>query len=499
MAAELVTVEARFEGHDRSSTDVVISGLPDPVIRESRGRLICALKENGLRLPTGTLYLNLVPASRRKVGGMLDLAIALGAAAACRHLDASWLRDTLFIGELGIDGRLHPVPGGLAAAACARDLGLKRVIASRATASEAAWIGGLPCYGADRLAQVVSHLSGAGTQLARIEAHEVPVEDTQGPSLDDVRGQDCAKRALAIAALGAHGLLFIGPPGAGKSMLARRLIGLLPEATRQERIEITLALSAAGQWPGGLVRARPFRAPHHTTSYAGLVGGGSPPRPGEISLAHNGLLFLDELPEFRREALEALREPLETGTISISRAGGRCEFPARFQLAAAMNPCPCGYSGHQQIICRCSPPMIERYRRRISGPLLDRIDLRIELVPPPIEELLNPHALRSVPEESRQENLEAAVDQGVERARARQGERPNALLDTDDLNRLAALDDKSRSLIEAAAKSRSFSARALQSLRRVSRSVADLAGDEVVTADHLAQAIALRAALSGHS
>lgn len=497
MKAERVSVEARFEGHEKSGTDVVISGLADSVIRESRGRLICALKENRLRIPSGTLLLNLVPTARRKVGGMLDLAIALAAAAACGHLEPRWLADTLFIGELGIDGRLHAVPGGLAAGSCARDLGMTRLIAPVATASEAAWIGDVSCFGARTLAQVVRHISGAGpllqSSLATTESIQSPSHPR--PRLDEVRGQAQAKRALAVAALGGHGMLMIGPPGAGKTMLAQRLIGLLPEAGREERIEITLALSAAGLWPGGLAAGRPFRAPHHTTSYAGLVGGGSPPRPGEVTLAHHGLLFLDELPEFRRESLEALREPLEAGTVTISRAGQRDEFPARFQLAAAMNPCPCGYRGHPRVVCRCSAPMVERYRRRISGPLLDRIDLRIDLAPPDIDELLSAGRQVGPAPGVSDEELRAAVARGLLRARERQGAQRNAALASEELDRCAPLDPESRRLLEAAAKSRAFSARALQALRRVARSVADLEDCGKVTSEHVAQALALRGAL----
>ncbi|MCL4146436.1 UNVERIFIED_CONTAM: hypothetical protein GTU68_025510 [Idotea baltica] len=432
--------------------------------------------------------INLVPSARRKVGGSLDLAIALAAAAACGHLDPKWLQDTLFLGELGIDGRLHTVRGGLAAALCARENSISKLLAPSITAEQASWIDGVDCRGAAHLVPVIAHLSGAGPELARaVAAHgDLTESRTSLPSLDEVRGQPAAKHALAVAALGGHGLLFVGPPGAGKTMLARRLVSLLPAPVTSERVEITLAQASANQWPHGLASRRPFRAPHHTTSYAGLVGGGSPPQPGEITLAHHGLLFLDELPEFQRETLEALRQPLESGTVHIGRAGARTEFPARFQLAAAMNPCPCGMHGHPRVPCRCSPPMIDRYRRRISGPLLDRIELRLELAPPTVEELL-PHEAAV---EAR--DLAEKVARGIQRAQTRQGARRNAQLTGDELDEIAPLDQPCRRMLQSACELAPYSGRALQSLRRVARTLADLEDDDRVQVPHMAQALALR-------
>ena len=493
--AELVTVEGQFEAIDRHSTEVVITGLPDPVIRESRGRLLCALRENRLDLGSGRLHLNLVPAARPKSGEILDLPLVLAAAGACDHLPQEALTGTLFLGEVGIDGTLHPVPGGLAAGLAARAAGIGRLVAPPATAREAACLPELDARGARHLSAVLAHLVCEPSPLARLlpPAQARPAEDGAA-GLDRVRGQSTAKHALAVAAAGGHGLLLVGPPGAGKSMLARHLVDLLPPPTLEERLEITSVLSATGRWPGGLALERPFRAPHHTASYAGLVGGGTQVLPGEITLAHRGVLFMDELPEFRREALEALRQPLEAGSILISRAGRRVELPAAFQLVAAMNPCPCGYRGHPRIPCPCTARSVQRYRRRISGPLLDRIELRIEIAVPGLSELAPPDGAAPLGPSARE--LCAAVAA----ARALQAERgqvvTNAELDPDALQRSARLDEESRALLGRAADRRALSARAVQSLRRVARSLADLEGSGALRAPHLAQALGLRAPLA---
>jgi magnesium chelatase family protein len=506
--AEIVTVEARFEPRDTGRTEIVLTGLPDAVLRESKGRLECALEENRLSLASGRLFVNLVPAALKKSGEILDLPIALAAAAACGHFDARVLRGALFLGELSIDGQLSAVPGGLASAIAAQRAGVKRLFAPHATAEEAATIEELEVFAAAHLAQVLAHLCG-GAALERLAApSDLTAPDDDTPSIDDVRGLAMAKHALSVAAAGGHGLLFVGPPGAGKSLLARRLVRLLAPPTRAERIEITQVLSAVGRWPRGLARSRPFRAPHHTITYAGLVGGGSNAAAGEITLAHRGVLFLDELPEFRRDVLEALRQPLETGSISISRVQRQVELPARFQLVAAMNPCPCGYLGHPRRTCRCPPSFVERYRHRISGPLLDRIDLCVDVSPPSIEELapaatsltkLEGHAkngrARASSHSPCETDLIELVRQASGRMIARQGTRRNADLSAEELDRIAPLDDGSRALLLSHATRTGLSARALQSLRRVARTVADLEGVAGVGPAHHAQAIALRRVL----
>ncbi|HEX2164405.1 MAG TPA: YifB family Mg chelatase-like AAA ATPase, partial [Thermoanaerobaculia bacterium] len=368
---------------------VQIVGLPDAAVRESRERVRSAVRNCGFDLPPRAVVVNLAPADLKKQGNHLDLAIALALLAAHGQLAEERLAGRLLAGELALDGTLRPVRGALAIADLARRLGAREVLVPRANAAEAAALGAVPVVAIGDLGEAVAHLAGLEAR-APVDLVPYDVERPDGqPDLAEVRGQETAKRALEIAAAGGHNLLFIGPPGCGKTMLARRLPALLPPLSREEALAVTKIHSlVAERPPSGLLRARPFRSPHAGVSPAGLIGGGSGvPRPGEVSLAHNGVLFLDELPEFQRGAIEALRQPLEEGRVTVVRARARLCYPARFALLAACNPCPCGYLGDPRRECRCTPGAIERYRGKVSGPLLDRIDLHLEVPAVSLKEL----------------------------------------------------------------------------------------------------------------
>ncbi|MBT9568102.1 MAG: YifB family Mg chelatase-like AAA ATPase [Thiobacillus sp.] len=479
MNAPEVVVEAHLANGLPAFTLV---GLPETEVKEARDRVRAAIQNARYEFPARRITVNLAPADLPKESGRFDLPIALAILAASGQIPADKLQQAEFAGELALTGELRPVRGALAMALATRAAGRKLVLPAH-SAAEAALASGIDTLGAASLLEVCAWLAGQTTLLAP-EAHGVRSLPDY-PDFIDVKGQGATKRALEVAAAGGHSILMAGPPGTGKSMLAARFPGILPTMDETEALEAAAVQSLNGGFRFEHWQRRPFRAPHHTASAVALVGGGGNPRPGEISLAHHGVLFLDELPEFSRQVLEVLREPLETGQITISRAARQADFPARFQLVAAMNPCPCGYLGHPTRACRDTPDQIARYRARISGPLLDRIDIQISVPALSQDELMQ----AGTGDASR--TIRERVQRARERQIARQG-KPNAALGTQEIDQLCTLGPGGEHVLKQAISRLNLSARAYHRVLKLARSIADLSASDTIDTAHLAEAIQYR-------